>query len=357
MERSTILSIAMCIWLAAAPVSGATAGQTSSEKPRNSQESRATSGDGQLKARAPIQVRRALRQKANSGLVAVLLGVSESDGNDLFKISQLFTGIEQDNILRIFQIEGKGALQNVIELAFARGVDAGLIQSDTLAALKREPPVPGIESFLQYVAKLYDKEVHLLVSSNVRSIGDLTGKSVNLGPSNSESAMTGARIFESLRVAVKPTHLAHPVALDMLKQGKIEGMVYVAAKPAELFQLVRPDDNLHFMSIPAGSDTGAGYSPIRLAAEDYPQIIEQGKTVETLGVGSILVVYNWAPGTDRYRKVVRFVRALLDKADDMKSGASPKMAGDGRYYRGAGLDSVWPCRGVDQSSRPRRRTR
>jgi len=42
----------------------------------------------------------------------------------------------------------------VIELAFARGIDAGLIQSDTLAALKREPLFPGMESFLQYVATL-----------------------------------------------------------------------------------------------------------------------------------------------------------------------------------------------------------
>jgi hypothetical protein len=186
MRRSTVLSIATCISLAAAPVSGAIAGQASSEKPRNSQETRATRGDGQLKARPPVQVRQALRQKANTGLVSVLLGVSESDGNDLFKISQLFTALEQDNVLRIFQIEGKGALQNVVELAFARGIDAGLIQSDTLAALKREPLFPGVASFLRYVAKLYDKEVHLLVSSNISSITDLAGKKVNLGPPNSE---------------------------------------------------------------------------------------------------------------------------------------------------------------------------
>jgi uncharacterized protein len=121
-------------------------------------------------------------------------------------------------------------------------------------------------------------------------------------------AMTGTRIFESLQVAVEPTYLAHPLALEMLRQGDIAGMVYVAAKPAELFQSVKPDDNLHFMSLPADSDTGAGFSPTRFGADDYPQIIEQGNTINTLGVGSILVVYNWAPGTDRYRKVVRGCR-------------------------------------------------
>jgi TRAP-type uncharacterized transport system substrate-binding protein len=253
--------------------------------------------------------------------VAVLLEASEADrSDDLFKISQIFSTLEEDDGLRIFQIEGKGTQQNLVELAFARGIDAGIIQSDTLASLKRAPLFPGMEAFLQYVAKLYDKEVHVLASSDIRSIEDLTGKRVNFGPLRSESFMTGTRLFKSLKVAVEPTELTHARALEKLRQGEIAAMVYVAPKPADLFQLVMREDNLHFLSIPANSGP-AGYFPTRLGAEDYPQVIEQGKTVETLAVGAILMVYNWAPGTDRYRKVVRLVRTLLDRVDELKSQA------------------------------------
>src|SRR5205085_1740895 len=59
-------------------------------------------------------------------------------------------------------------------------------------------------------------------------------------------------------------------------------------------------------------DVGGGYTATTLRAEDYPALIESDKPIETLAVGSILMVYNWSRGTDRYRKVTRFVERLLE---------------------------------------------
>jgi len=318
MQLSTLLSVAGWMYFAVSLSSGA-ATQISSDKPSTQHQAVSQVREWRVKQQLTARVRQILRQKANSGLVAVLLGVSESDGSDLFKVSQLFAALERDDFLRIFQVEGKGALQNVVELAFARGIDAGLIQSDTLAFLKREPLFPQMESFLQYVAKLYDKEVHVLAAANIHSIEDLAEKKVNFGPRNSESFMTGTKVFGSLSINAEPMELAHTLALEKLKQGEIAAMVYVAAKPAELFQHLRPEDNLRFLAIPAGTDIKPGYTRARLGPDDYPQSIESGKAVETLAVGSILVVYNWPPGTDRYRKVSRLVETLLDQLKSMRT--------------------------------------
>jgi hypothetical protein len=50
-----------------------------------------------------------------------------------------------------------------------------------LAALKRDPPFPGIENYLQYITKLYDEEVHILAGKEINSIEELASKKVNFG--------------------------------------------------------------------------------------------------------------------------------------------------------------------------------
>ena len=223
--------------------------------------------------------------------------------------------------MRLFQVEGRGSLRDVTDLAFARGIDAAVIQSDTLAFLRREPLFPGMYNFLRYVGKLSDKEVHVLATSDIGSLQDLTGKRVNFGPGDSETFMTAARIFESVKTIVEPTKLSHDLALEKLRRGEIAAMVYVAAKPANLFQFETRADNLHFLPVPASMDINTGYRPARLEDADYPQSIEGGKAVETLAVGSILVVYNWPRGTDRFRKVSRFVKTLLDQLNSKRTSA------------------------------------
>jgi TRAP-type uncharacterized transport system substrate-binding protein len=272
----------------------------------------------------------------NAGLVGVVLA-TEAEKPALFGLSDFFGSLEQDDSLRVFQIEGKGSSQNVIELGFARGVDAAIIQSDVLDSIRHNPPYPGIETYLQYVATLYDKPVQVLANSDVKSIDDLKGKKVNFGPPKSDNALTATNLFHSLNIDVEPIQLDHTTALDKLRQGEIAALVYVGTKPAELFNFGN-DERLHFLSIraspargdpvlaaivpteKASDDTGAnytagGYTLTTLKSEDYPQLIEPDKPVQTLAVGAVLMVYNWPHKSDRYGKVSRFVEKLLDRAN------------------------------------------
>jgi len=209
-------------------------------------------------------------------------------------------------------------VQNATDILFARGIDIGIIQTDVLAALKNDPPFPGIDNYLEYVTKLYDEELHVLASWDVHSVEDLASKKVNFGAPGSGTFTTATAVFRALGVAVDVTGFPQPIALQKLRRGEISAMVCLTPKPARLFQDLRPDEDLHFLSIRAGSGLPRAYTSATLTAEDYPDLIEANAPVSTVAVGTILAAYNWPAGTERYRKVARFVEAFFARLQEMQ---------------------------------------
>jgi len=53
--------------------------------------------------------------------------------------------------------------------------------------------------------------------------------------------------------------------------------------------------------------------PSQISHADYPTLVPEGDTVDTVAVGAVMAVYNWAPSSDRYRKVARFVDAFFEQ--------------------------------------------
>jgi uncharacterized protein len=258
-----------------------------------------------------------MRETINGGLVGIISG--SMDATDLGKATDLAIGLgTEGSRLRSLLIIGRGALLNVTDIVFARGVDVGIVQSDVLAALKRDPPFPGIENYLQYISKLYDEEVHILAGKEINSIEDLASKKVNFGMPDSGTHMTADVIFERLRISVETTNFPQPVALEKLRRGEISALVCVVSKPDRWFKNIKSDENLHFLSIPSDKLL-EGYAPATLQTGDYPDLIDPGHPVPTVAVGNVLAVYNWPAGTERYRKVARFVRGFFDRLHDLQS--------------------------------------
>jgi uncharacterized protein len=269
-------------------------------------------------SRAAAEIRYAMRDEVNAGLVGIISAGME--GTELGETTDLAASLDgaRDH-LRILPIAGKGAFQNATDIVFARGVDVGIMQSDVLAALKRDPPFPGIENYLQYITKLYDEELHILAGTDIQSIEDLVSKKVNFGVRDSGTSVTATAVFGALGILVESTNFPQRVALEKLRRGEISALVYLAGKPARLFEDLRPDENLHFLSIRATRDLPASYTSATLTAEDYPELIEAKAPVSTVAVGSVLAVYNWPAGTARYNKVEHFVQAFFDRLHDMQA--------------------------------------
>ena len=267
-----------------------------------------------------IDIRQQLRGQVNSGLVTIILG--GLDSGDLSDATDLVTTVRGAH-LRILPVAGEGAAKDLTDLLFARGIDIAVVQTDVLASLKRQAPFPGIENFLQYISKLYDEEVHILVGPEIHSLEDLASKPVNFGPLDSGTFLTASAIFGALGIGVEIKTLPQPLALDKLRRGEIAASVYTAAKPARLFQAIRPEEGLHFLSISAPDTLRERYGQVTLSAADYPGLIEESKPVSTLAVGTVLAVYNWPAGTERYRNVAHFVETFFGRLAELRMSRNP----------------------------------
>jgi TRAP-type uncharacterized transport system substrate-binding protein len=122
--------------------------------------------------------------------------------------------------------------------------------------------------------------------------------------------MTAALVFDALGIPVVTANDVQDLALTKLRRGEIAAMVFVAGKPARLFAGVPPETGLHFLPLPASPALMETYLPATLSAADYPTLIAEGQAVETIAVGAVMAVYAWQPGSERHRKVSRFVEAL-----------------------------------------------
>ena len=220
--------------------------------------------------------------------------------------------------LRVLPVLGKGSLQNVSDILNVRDVDVGIVQSDVLFFLRQKQGLAGLDQNLAYIAKLYDEEVHILARPEIKSVQDLAGRRVNVDSRGSGTALTASVILDALGIKAEPAFDDQDSALAKLKRGEIAALVYVAGKPARLFTDVG-DSGLHLLSIPLDAALLEAYLPSRFEHADYPALVPEGATVETVAVGAVMAVYNWTPGTERYARLARFVEAFFNSLEALQS--------------------------------------
>jgi TRAP transporter TAXI family solute receptor len=253
----------------------------------------------------------ALAVRANAGTVGIISG--GPDGTYVRIAADLAAVLDDGDALRVLPILGKGSLQNIADILVLRGVDIGIVQSDVLAYARREKLLPGVDSLIQYIAKLYDEEVHVLARADVARIEDLAGKPVNVDVRGSGTAMTATLLFDALGIPVVARNDPQDSALERLRRGDIAALVYVAGKPARLFGGIPADAGLKLLPVPATPALLETYLPAEFRHADYPALVPEAGTIETIAVGAVMAVYAWPAATERHRKVARFVEAFTTK--------------------------------------------
>ncbi|MFT8243188.1 TAXI family TRAP transporter solute-binding subunit [Roseomonas sp. BN140053] len=256
----------------------------------------------------------ALTAQANAGTVGVVSG--GVDGTYVRIAADLAAVLDDGDRLRVLPIIGRGSVQNLSDIALVRGVDIGIVQSDALAFVRRRRLLAGAEQMIQYIAKLYDEELHVLAGPGIGRLQDLAGRVVNLDGRGSGTAMTASLVLETLGIAARPAFDPQDVALEKLRRGEIAALAYVAGKPTRLFAGLPPDSGLHFVPVPMTPALLETHLPSRLGAAEYPLLVPADAPVDTLAVGAVMAVYAWQPGTERHRKVAAFVDAFTAKFEE-----------------------------------------
>ena len=238
--------------------------------------------------------------QANAGTVGVISG--GVDGTYVRIAADLASVLDSDQ-LRVLAILGKGSLQNISDILYVKGIDIGIVQADALAYIKRQHLYPGIEQSIQYITKLYDEEIHILVRSNITGLDQLNEQKVNVDVVGSGTAMTAAVLFVTFGVKPQLVNDSQDDALEKLRRGDIAALVFVTGKPARLFAGLGPGTGLHFLPISLSKRLLDNYLPAEFTHVDYPNLIPEGQTVDTAAVGSVMAVYAWQPGTVRYTRL------------------------------------------------------
>lgn len=243
--------------------------------------------------------------RANAGTVGIIAG--GLDGTYTRFAADIAAVLDGVDDLRILPILGKGSYQNLSDLLYLRGVDLAIVQSDVLAAVAQQRTFPGVQQQVQYMAKLYDEEVHVFAQPDIEQLSDLSGKLVSMDNRGSGTAMTASLLFSRLGIAVQPVFEATVDATEKLRRGDIAAMVRVTGKPARFTTPLPP--GTHLLPIPLSEPLLQTYLPSQFTPADYPGVVPAGQTVETVAIGAVLAAYNHTL-PERRERLVRFSRAL-----------------------------------------------
>ena len=253
---------------------------------------------------------------ANNDTVSVISG---GIGGTYIRIAaDLQAELDDVDSLRILPIVGKGSIKNIEDLLYLRGVDIAIVQSDVLTYLRNQKVHENIKSRVNYVTKLYNEEFHLVARRDITNISQLSGKKVNFGGKGSGTYMTAETVFGALGLKVKPSSHGYEDALEKVRTGELDAMVYVAGKPASIFTAVKKTDGLHIVPVPYTKKLQQSYLPAKLSAKDYASLVTTKNPVDTIAVGAVMAVFNWKPKTGRYYRVKRFIESFFSRFDEFQ---------------------------------------
>jgi len=247
--------------------------------------------------------------KINNWTLGLAGGLPE--GTFIRFAAEIARNVNDPEEMRVLPVITQGATDNVKDLLYLRGIDIAITNADVLDYFKTTERIPNIEKRINFVSEMVISEVHLVVRPEINSVKDLEGKKVSLGAKGAGQSTTGPIVFRRLGVNPEFVYVNNAIALEKMRTGEIVAIVNNGAKPLDLLTKFKNDGDFKLLPIPIDR-FDEYYIPATLTAQDYPGFIKPGEKVETLGVQTVLAVYNWSRESDRYRRVQRFIERYFD---------------------------------------------
>jgi TRAP transporter TAXI family solute receptor len=226
--------------------------------------------------------------------------------------ADLASVLDDGNKLRVLPIVGRGSVQSVADILFLQGVDLGIVRSDTLDYLEKKGFAKDIKKQFTYVTKLYNEELHVIASKSIRNLKELDGKTVSVDLPNGGTFVTSLTVFERLGIRPNVVYIEQRIALEKMRAGQLDAVIVCGGKPYKSVSSFK-DDRFHLVTVDYDKPLQSDYLPATLSSKDYPNLIAEGEKVDTIAVPAVLAAYNWAPNTERYRKLANFVDAFFTK--------------------------------------------
>jgi TRAP transporter TAXI family solute receptor len=254
-----------------------------------------------------VSTKQALNQNTVTLITGTIGGTYVQFGADLASV------LDDGNKLRVLPIVGRGSVQSVADILFLQGVDIGIVRADTLDYLERKGFAKDIKKQFTYVTKLYNEEMQIIAPKSINSLRDLEGKTVSVDLPNGSTFVTVLTVAERLGMKANWVYIEQRIAMEKLKKGEVDAVIVVGGKPYKSVSSFNNDGRFHLVKVDYERPLQGDYLPATLTAKDYPNLVSEGESVDTIAVPALLAAYNWAPNTDRYRKLALFVDSFFTK--------------------------------------------
>jgi TRAP transporter TAXI family solute receptor len=263
------------------------------------------------------------RDALNAGTVTVITapigGPMSIMGSDMAAV------LDDGDKLRVLPILGKGSAQNLIDILRLKNIDMGFVTSDALEFVKTEYNVPDVAKRVRYIAPLFHNAVHIVARQDIKTLQDLNGKRVFAERS---IGLPAARlIFRRMGIEADIDSQTDPDGgLQKLLNGERDAWVASVSSNAPVIKSIKNEaGNFHLLEIPYQKTLQDIYMPSSFSSDEYPNLVPAGTTIDTVAVSTVLMVYDWPPESDRYRRMARFVDAFFGKIDSLqKAPRHPK---------------------------------
>ena len=248
--------------------------------------------------------------KINNWTVGLAAGLPE--GTFLRFGAEIARNLNDGEELRVLATVTPGATDNVKDLLYLKGMDIAITHADVFEHFRTVDKIPNIERRVNFISEMYISELHVLVRPEINSFKDLEGKKVSFHTPGAGPSVTGPILFQRLGVKVEPVYVNNAIAYEKMKSGEIFALIHTVGKPNDLFIKNKNDAGFKFLPVPFDKFDDL-YVPSVFTPEDYPGYVKPGEKVETIGVQAVLAVYNWPQGSDRFRRVQRFIEYYFDR--------------------------------------------
>ncbi len=278
----------------------------------------AQSGSKEFQVRAPrTGPLEAIRAKINDNVVTIISG--NPNGGYLGIAYDIAAVTDDGDNLRVLPIVGKGAVQNVRDILFLKGIDMGLVNTVTLSHFKDDPVIgPYVTRSMVYITRLFEDELHILARPEIKTFRDLVGKRINFSDAGSGAQLAAQRMFAAHRMNVTELNMGQADAIERMKRNEIDATICTCLKPLRPYAAVPKELGFRLLEIPFDGHFQADYLPTEFTHQDYPNLIPEGSKVDTVAVPTMLMAFNWSEGHERYRRLSRFVDAFFSKFPEIQ---------------------------------------
>src|SRR5262245_61943452 len=271
----------------------------------------------QPKEKLGAPIREQLRQKMNENLLVLMCG---SLGAPYIQLGHDISVVVNDgDNLRILPVVSDGALSNVGDVLYLKGVDLGITTVQILNTLRSSNEFgTSLDRQITYGAPLSVDTLHILARPGIERIEDLKGKKVSFNSKGSGTARFTPLVFKALGIDVEETTMAQGDAIQAMRNGELDATACSCPMPLPAFPAVKPEWGFKFLDVPYIPAFEQDYVPANIANENYPNLVAKGHKVQTIATSTILIAFNWARGSDHYKRIEKFVDAFFSKAEELR---------------------------------------